>query len=140
MRKLIEIVKGEYATFPESETYSYLTQDADGEVRQWNLAPSFSVGRQEWYNNTEMSNGLKWRTLGYFEQAVDRLEVILIPSDFAAVDVAPAGDRLYEIQKEVRKLEGEITERIEKIRVLKDELSQHGFSMPFRRGKRRTRR
>lgn len=140
MRKLIEIVKGEYATFPEIDTYSYMTQDADGEVRQWNLPPAFGVGRKEWYNSTDISNGLKWRTLGYFEPADDRLTAILTPSDFAATadPVAPAsGDRLYEIQKKVRELEGEITERIETIRELKAELAQHGFSMPFRRPRRR---
>ncbi|AND75085.1 hypothetical protein pf16_162 [Pseudomonas phage pf16] len=129
--KLIEIVKSEYATFPNLN-YCYLSQDADGEIHMWVTPPTF-MGTN-WNGSSEDS----W-LIGDFPLADDYKTAILTHDDFA-VKVEPAGDRLYEIRGEVKRLEGEITERIEKIRELKAELAQHGFTMPFRRGKRRTRR
>lgn len=128
--KLIEIVKSEYATFPAGQ---FITQNGNGHVYAWRNEPFYSDDNQEWSfsNDGEL--------VGHFPVAEDYHYTILTPADFAT-KVEPAGDRLYEIKAEVKRLEGEITERIEQIRVLKDELAQHGFSMPFRRGKRRTRR
>lgn len=124
---LIEIVKSEYATFPDTD-YCYLTQNADGDVHMWVDRPVFKG--DDWYQHDKHH-----LYVGNFLLADDYETAVVVPSDFVATT-----DRLYEIQKEVRKLEGEITERIETIRELKKELAQHGFSMPFHRPRRNGRR